>query len=101
MILARDYSALSFSRPALLRSRLCHEINGSKLFMSDQTQSAVLSGMIRTPRPKAKVGSRQWAFSKSGILCGLVVVACVLACRANVEAGYLDDWSTARTAQVL
>jgi hypothetical protein len=33
-------------------------------------------------------------------MCGLLATAAVLACRAWVEIGYIDDWSTARTAQL-
>jgi hypothetical protein len=39
-------------------------------------------------------------FSPAGLVCGLVVVACILACRPFVEAGYIDDWSMARTAHI-
>jgi hypothetical protein len=35
-----------------------------------------------------------------GVLCGLFVVVAVLACRPYGAIGYLDDWSTARTAQI-
>jgi hypothetical protein len=33
-------------------------------------------------------------------MCGLLTVATVLACRAWVEIGYVDDWSNARTARL-
>ena len=40
------------------------------------------------------------AASRQALLCGLLAVAAVLACRAWVEVGYIDDWSTARTARL-
>jgi len=40
------------------------------------------------------------AASKWALLCGLLVVVAELACHPWVEIGYIDDWSTARTAQL-
>ena len=40
------------------------------------------------------------AASRQALLCGMLTVAAVLACRAWVEIGYVDDWSTARTARL-
>ncbi len=45
-------------------------------------------------------GAVPWACLRYGALCGLLVVVAVLACRPSGEIGYLDDWSTARTAQI-
>jgi hypothetical protein len=44
--------------------------------------------------------TRVSAASRQALMCGLLTVATVLACRAWVEIGYIDDWSTARTAQL-
>jgi hypothetical protein len=41
-----------------------------------------------------------WVCLRYGVLCGLLVVVAVLACRPFGEIGYVDDWSTARTAQI-
>jgi hypothetical protein len=69
--------------------------------MSDQTRLASPHGVISSPKLRAKFESRQWTFSRSGLLCGFVVVALVLACRADVEMGYIDDWSYVQSARVL
>src|SRR5580658_7821284 len=45
-------------------------------------------------------GALRWVCLRHGVLCGLLVVVAVLACRPFGAIGYLDDWSTARTAQV-
>jgi hypothetical protein len=37
---------------------------------------------------------------RSGVLCGLLVVAVVLACNPTGETGYQDDWTFARTAAI-
>ncbi len=66
----------------------------------DQTLLAPRRSVLSSPEQSAKVASRHWAISRNGLLCGLVVVAFVLACRANVEMGYIDDWSMARTARI-
>ena len=34
------------------------------------------------------------------MVCGLVVVVCILACRPFAEIGFIDDWSMARTARI-
>ena len=44
--------------------------------------------------------TRVSAASRQALSCGLLVVAAVLACHAWVEAPYIDDWSTARTARL-
>ena len=49
-----------------------------------------LSQKLGTPR----------LLSPAGVLCGLVVVVSILACRPFVETGYIDDWSMARTASI-
>lgn len=49
---------------------------------------------------KPNAGSLQCRYWGYGALCGLLVVVAVLACRPSGEIGYLDDWSTARTAQI-
>ena len=40
-----------------------------------------------------------WA-SRNAMICGLVVVVCILACRPFAEIPYVDDWSMARTARI-
>jgi len=47
----------------------------------------------------ATSGRTKWA-SPYAILCGLLVVACILACRPFAELGYIDDWSMVRTARI-
>lgn len=44
--------------------------------------------------------TRSSAISKWALLCGILSVVVVLACHSWVEIGYIDDWSTARTAQL-
>jgi hypothetical protein len=65
-----------------------------------QTRLASPRGVIDAPGQSANAESRHRVISRNGLICGLIVVACVLACRANVEMGYIDDWSMARTARI-
>jgi hypothetical protein len=50
--------------------------------------------------PSAVPLTRSSAASKWALICGLLVIVAVLACHAWVEIGYIDDWSTARRAQL-
>ena len=43
---------------------------------------------------------RSSVVSKRALLCGMLSVVAVLACHPWVEIGYIDDWSTVRTAQL-
>jgi hypothetical protein len=56
--------------------------------------------VIHTLKHNAKVKLPRWTFSGNALLCALAVVTFVLACRANVEMGYIDDWSYVRSARV-
>ncbi|MGA9667969.1 MAG: hypothetical protein WBQ94_02105 [Terracidiphilus sp.] len=68
--------------------------------MADPTWSASLRDVPGSPLPTDTPESRWLGFSTSGLLCGLLVIAFVLACRPAVEVGYVDDWSMARTARI-
>jgi hypothetical protein len=44
--------------------------------------------------------TRVSAASRQALMCGLLAVTAALACRAWVEIGFADDWSTVRTARL-
>ncbi len=50
--------------------------------------------------PQLNSGAEPWASWRSGALCGLLVVAMILACRPGEEMGFSDDWSIGRTAAI-
>jgi hypothetical protein len=68
--------------------------------MTDPTRSASLRDTIGSPSLSDKIEPQGLAFSRSALLCGLLVIVFVLACRPAVEVGYVDDWSMARTARI-
>ena len=68
--------------------------------MPDHSTSTAEDTLPASTATNVSSGVLPWSSWHSGVLCGLVVVAVVLACGLGGEIGLYDDWSIGRTAAI-
>jgi hypothetical protein len=68
--------------------------------MPADLNSGTREGAAETSDPRFNSSVLPWTAWRSGALCGLLVVAVVLACGLTGEIGFNDDWSYGRTAAI-